>query len=279
VRIIEKYKPGGIVIIPYDNPTGNFYDLDTLKKIARLCVKYNMWMISDEAYRELLYMGGETSSIWGITEEIVPGIEGRRLSIETASKVWNACGLRIGALITDSRQFHEKAVAENTANLCPNAIGQYIFGSLAHENRHDLREWYKRQRDYYKKVISTVNEELKKRLPGVIVSNPDASIYSVIDVRDVVDDGFEARDFVLYCAREGGVTIDDEVWTLLVAPMEGFYNSAPGEKNPGATQMRVAYVEPLDKIRRVPLLFSILLKQYAEKKGIEIAEREELKTG
>ncbi len=277
--VVEKNKPGGIVIIPYDNPTGNFYDSVVMKKIARLCVKYNMWMISDEAYRELLYTGSKTSSIWGITEETVPGIEGRRISIETASKVWNACGLRIGALVTDNRQFHEKAVAENTANLCPNAIGQYIFGSLAHESRNDLNEWYKRQRDYYKRMISTVNDELKQRLPGIVVSRPDASIYSVIDVRDVVGNGFEARDFVLYCAREGGVAIDDEIWTLLVAPMEGFYNSASGEKNPGATQMRVAYVEPLDKMRRVPLLFSILLKQYVEKKGIEIAEREELKTG
>ncbi len=271
-RIVENERPGGIVVIPYDNPTGNFYDSCTMKKIARLCVKYNMWMISDEAYRELLYTESDTSSIWGITEDAVPGIEGRRISIETASKIWNACGLRVGALVTDNELFHEKAVAENTANLCPNAVGQYIFGSIAKESRDDLNEWYKRQRGYYKTVISTVNEELKKRLPGIVVSNPDASIYSVIDVRNIVVTGFDARDFVLYCAREGRVDIDGEKWTLLIAPMEGFYNTAPGEKNPGVTQMRVAYVQPPAKMKRVPLLFSMLLKQYAEKRGIEIAE-------
>ncbi len=271
-RVVEKNKPGGIVVIPYDNPTGNFYDSVTMKKIAILCVKYDMWMISDEAYRELLYTESKISSIWGITEETVPGIEGRRISIETASKVWNACGLRIGALVTDNRQFHEKAVAENTANLCPNAIGQYIFGSLAHESRDNLNEWYKRQRDYYKRMISTVNKELKQRLPGIVVSSPDASIYSVIDVRNVVGAGFEALDFVLYCAREGRVYIDGEKWTLLVAPMEGFYNISSGEINPGATQMRVAYVQPLEKMKRVPQLFSMLLKQYVEKRRIKIAE-------
>jgi aspartate aminotransferase len=264
-RVVEKTRPGGIAVIPYDNPTGSFYDSIILQKIARICVKHNLWMVSDEAYRELLFTENETSSIWGLNEKIVPGITGRRISIETASKVWNACGLRIGALVTDNARFHEKSVAENTANLCPNAIGQYIFGSLAHESSSDLKEWYMRQRKYYRKVVSGVHEELKQRLPGVIVSNPEASIYSVIDVRDVVDENFEARDFVLYCAREGGVIIEDDVWTLLVAPMEGFYSTAQGEKNPGMTQMRIAYVEPPEKMRLVPELFSRLLKQYTKK--------------
>ena len=63
-----------------------------------------MWIISDEAYRELAYeKGKETSSIWALTDKDVPGIEGRRISLETASKVWNACGLRIGAIITDNK--------------------------------------------------------------------------------------------------------------------------------------------------------------------------------
>jgi aspartate aminotransferase len=58
---------------------------------------------------------------------MVPGIQGRRISIETASKVWNACGLRIGALVTDNVDFYQQSVAENTAGLCSNVIGQHIF--------------------------------------------------------------------------------------------------------------------------------------------------------
>jgi len=270
--VIEKNRPAGMVVIPYDNPTGHFYDSETMSVLAEFCVKYNMWMISDEAYRELFYVDHEASSIWGITDDRVPGIEGRRISIETASKVWNACGLRIGALVTDNRKFHEKAVAENTANLCPNAIGQYIFGSLAHESSADLNKWYRKQREYYKTVLFTVNKDLKQRLPGIIVSNPDASIYSVIDVRNIVGNWFDAREFVMYCAREGNVNINRDDWTLLVAPMEGFYNIDHGEKNPGITQMRIAYIEPPEKMKLVPKLFSVLLRHYAGKKGIEIVE-------
>ena len=66
-------------------------------ELAKLSVKHNMWMISDEAYRELHYLDEKPSSIWAVKNDEVPGIEGRRISIETASKVWNACGLRIGA--------------------------------------------------------------------------------------------------------------------------------------------------------------------------------------
>jgi aspartate aminotransferase len=75
-KMIEQYQPGALLVIPYDNPTGQFYDYDTLINLAKLCVKYNLWMVSDEAYRELYYIGDETTSIWGITDEKVPGIEG-----------------------------------------------------------------------------------------------------------------------------------------------------------------------------------------------------------
>ena len=137
-KTIKEHKPGALVVIPYDNPTGHFYDTKTMVMLAELCVKHNMWMISDEAYREFHYTGSSASSIWGLTNDLVPGIEGRRISIETASKVWNGCGLRIGALVTDNKELHEKSVAEYTANLCANAIGQYVFGALAHESHEDL---------------------------------------------------------------------------------------------------------------------------------------------
>jgi aspartate aminotransferase len=126
-KIIEEKKPGALVVIPYDNPTGHFYDRESMIALAQLCVKYDLWMISDEAYRELFYVDAQPSSIWGITDKEVPGIEGRRISIETASKVRNACGLRVGALVTDNKEFHEKSIAEYTANLCTNVIGQWIF--------------------------------------------------------------------------------------------------------------------------------------------------------
>jgi aspartate aminotransferase len=264
---IQKHNPGALLVIPYDNPTGQFYDFETLKELAKLCVKYNLWMVSDEAYRELFYdASGKLVSIWGVTDAEVPGIEGRRISIETASKVWNACGLRIGALITDSAEFNNRSVAEYTANLCANAIGQYIFGALAHETKEQIAEWCGSIREYYKEQIFKVYKGLKELEPGLIVSSPDASIYSVIDVRNVVKPGFDAIDFVLYCAGEGAVNIDGVETTLLVAPMKGFYNVAKGEKNPGSTQFGISFVETPEKMAKVPELFVKLLKQFEAKR-------------
>ena len=259
---IQRHRPAAMVVIPYDNPTGHFCDHASMVMLARLCVRYNLWLVSDEAYRELFYTGGETASVWGISERDVPGITGRRISIETASKVWNACGLRSGALVTDSEDFHAKSVAENTANLCPNVIGQHIFGALAHVSHEDLRDWYGRQRSYYLDMMADMSRSLKESVPGLIVSSPDASIYSVVDVRDVVKPGFDAMDFVMYCARSGRVNVEGEPRTLLVSPMAGFYRPVAGKDNPGATQMRIAYVEEPDKMTLVPRLFAELLAAY-----------------
>ncbi|MEE9308415.1 MAG: aminotransferase class I/II-fold pyridoxal phosphate-dependent enzyme [Spirochaetia bacterium] len=257
--IVQEHRPGALLVIPYDNPTGQLYSRDQMLELAELCVRHNLWMISDEAYRELLYTGADTVSIWGITDREVPGIEGRRISVESSSKVWNACGLRIGALVTDNEEFHNRAVAEYTANLCPNAIGQYIFAALAGESREDLRRWYDRQRGYYRSLLVELTSQMQQFLPGIIVSSPDAAIYSVVDVRQIVPAGFDAMDFVLYCAREGAVDLEGKRRTLLVAPMSGFYDLPPGN-NPGRTQMRIAYVEPPERMKLVPLLFKELLQ-------------------
>jgi aspartate aminotransferase len=265
--VIEKHKPAALVVIPFDNPTGQFYEQASLVALARLCVKHNLWMISDEAYRELHYTGAPPSSVWAITEADVPGITGRRIGIETASKVWNACGLRIGAVVTDNAEFHQRSVAEYTANLCASAIGQWIFGSLAHESHDDLRAWYGRQREYYRNMLFSFTNDLKAQLPGVIVSSPDAAIYSVVDVRNIAAPGFNALDFVLYCAGEGRVLVDGKQMTLLTAPMAGFYSVAAGEPNPGVTQMRIAYVEPPERMALVPRLFAELFRQYEAKRG------------
>lgn len=265
-KVIADRRPGALVVIPYDNPTGHYYDRQTLRDLARLCVKHDLWLISDEAYRELFYVDSPPSSIWGVTEDEVPGVTGRRIGIETSSKVWNACGLRIGALVTDNADFHKQGVAEYTANLCANHIGQHIFGALAHESHADLREWYAKQREYYRSMLFEFTERTRELVPGVIVSSPDASIYSVIDVRNATKPGFDALDFVLYCASEGKVLLDGKPHTLLTAPMAGFYSVDPGAENPGRTQMRIAYVETPERMRQVPYVFAELLKAYEEKR-------------
>ena len=265
-KMMELHNPGALVVIPYDNPAGHYYNPETMIKLAQLCVKYNIWMVSDEAYRELYYIDEKISSIWGLTNAKVPGIEGRRISIETTSKVWNACGLRIGALVTDNYDFHEKAVFEATANLCPPAIAQYVFGGLAHESHENLQQWFSKQRNYYKEIGKNLYVGFHEMLPGVIISSPDASIYSVVDVRNIAKPGFNATDFVMYCTKKGKIELDNKEYTLLVAPMQGFYKPDEGKENPGRTQMRLAYVETPERMKLVPELFARLFLEFEFKR-------------
>lgn len=260
---IKVHNPGGVVVIPADNPTGQFLSHEDLCAIAKVCVKHGVWIISDEAYRQLQYNEDRVSSIWALTEDEVPGITGCRMSIESSSKVWNACGLRIGALMTDHEEFHRRAVAEYTANLCSNAIGQYIFGALAHQSHEDLQAWYREQKAYYQGMMSAVASGLREQVPGLIVSNPEAALYSVLDVKDVADEHFDAAQFVQYCAQHGKVELEGVPHTLLLAPMKGFYSGEKGDEHPSRTQLRMAFVEPPEAMKKVPELFAKLFEAYS----------------
>jgi len=232
-------------------------------------VKHHLWLVSDEAYRELYYTGDDSgqpcTSIWGVTNEDVPGIEGRRISVETTSKVWNACGLRIGGLFTDNEVFNRQAIAEHTVSLCSSVIGMHIFGAVAHEDHATLKAWYAKQRNYYREMLFSFSAGMKEALPGVVVSSPDAALYSVIDVKNLVDENFSALDFVMWCASEGSVDVDGRATTVLTAPMAGFYSVPAGEPNPGRTQLRVAYVVPPEEMAKIPEVFVRLLRKYLEK--------------
>ena len=152
-----------------------------------------------------------------------------------------------------------------SADLCASAIGQYIFGALAHESKDNILKWCKELREYYKEIIFKLHDGLKNLEPNLIVSNPDAALYLVVDVRNIVKPGFDSVDFVMYCAKEGSVNYEGVDTTLLVSPMKGFYSIKKGQPNPGATQMRIALVESPENMEKVPELLLSLLKKYKEK--------------
>ena len=258
--IIQKKHPSAMLVIPADNPTGQYLHQDQLNDLAKICVKHNIWMVSDEAYRQLYYGDGGSSSIWRITDDDVPGIIGSRISIESSSKVWNACGLRIGGIVTDNQDYHKKAVSEYTANLCANVIGQEIFGALAHESHDNLGKWYQTQRDYYRELMLPLRESILNLIPGLIVTSPEAAIYFIIDFKNICNDSFNAKNFVQFCALKGKVNIEGKDYTLLLAPMAGFYS----DPDKGKTQMRVAMVEPMYLIEKMPQLLSELYKSYLQ---------------
>jgi aspartate aminotransferase len=90
-------------------------------------------------------------------------------------------------------------------------------------------------------------------------------------MRNIAGEEFDARDFAMYCAREGKVAFQGENLTLLVAPMAGFYSIGEGEKNPGTSQARIAHVQPPENMKLVPRLFSALFEQYL--KHSRVADR------
>jgi aspartate aminotransferase len=172
--------------------------------------------------------------------------------------MWNACGLRIGALVTDNQILHNKVASEYTANLCANVIGQYIFGSISTLSKNEIRNWYQDQRTYYYSLIKDLREELLINIPGIIVSNPESALYLVIDFKNIVDDEFNIINFIEYCARKGKCMVDKNNYTILLAPMTGFYFNA----NCGKTQARIAIVESKSLIEKVPHILSKLIKDY-----------------
>ena len=258
-ELIRIERPAGLVVIPYDNPSGQYIEKTILIELSKICVKNNIWIISDEAYRTLYYGDNSNiSSIWNISESEVKGITGRRISIESSSKVWNACGLRIGALMTDNLDFHEKSTSEYTANLSANALGQEIFGVLKDETKENLVLWYKSQQNYYKKIMLKLREDLKNQIPGLIISKPQAAIYFIIDFKNIVGQKFDSVLFTKYCAEKGKVKIKNRSYSILLAPMKSFYQ----DRNLGRTQMRLAVVEPPEKMNLTAEVLKILFLDF-----------------
>lgn len=260
--MVVEHNPGALLVIPYDNPTGHLYTHQQMVELAQLCVRHDMWFVSDEAYRELYYNDEPPVSVWRLSEDEVPGITGRRVSLETASKVWNACGLRIGALVTDNDELHNRCVAENTVSLCSNVLGQYIFGSLAGLSFTELRSWFAQQRAYYFPMLQKFTNNCRKLIPEAIVSKPAAAIYQVVDLRKMVGPDFVGDDFVMWCAKYGRVSLNGKFQTLLTAPLTEFYAVEAGKSNAGRTQLRVAFVETPEVMEQVPYLLAELLEQY-----------------
>jgi len=259
ISIIDKDSPSGVVLIPGDNPTGQQISQEMLIEIAKICVEKDIWLISDEAYRNIYYTDKGQTSIWEITNDMVPGIVGRRISIESASKLWNACGLRIGALVTDNGILHKKVVSEYTANLCANVIGQYIFSSILELSNSDLIKWYNQQRNYYYSLMSRLRTELIVTIPGIIISKPEAAIYMVLDFKNITNNNFEITKFIEYCATTGECIIGGTPYTLLLAPMTGFYS----DYNMGKTQARIAIVENENAIMKVPKILLKLMNDFS----------------
>lgn len=221
------------------NPTGNVLTLDEMKLIGEIAKEHDLWVISDEVYREFVYDGREVTS-FGMLEELAD----RLVIVDSVSKRFSACGARIGCLITKNRDFADSVMKIAQGRLSVPTAEQVGAAALYRLGK----DYYKEVRAEYEGRRDVVYEELMK-IPGVVCRKPGGSFYMTVKLP--VDD---IENFLVFLLTE----FDDNNETVMFAPAEGFY-STPGL---GRDEMRIAYVLNREDMRRGVELIRLGIEAY-----------------
>jgi len=212
-------KTRGILLCAPSNPTGTAYTAAEIDAVVDLAKRKDLWIITDEAYREFIYDGGRCES--PMTR---PGAEERTVLVDSVSKRLNLCGARVGALVTKNAAVREACLKFAQARLSPPTIGQYAASVIdqvpASYTRSVVAE-FKKRRDLVLKGLADI--------PGTFARKPEGAFYLMAELPVP-----NAEQFVIWMLKEyrlnGG--------TLMVAPGDGFY-ATPGR---GLNEIRFAYV-------------------------------------
>lgn len=232
-------KTKAILICNPGNPTGTLYTWDELKKLAELALKHDITIISDEVYREYVYDGEKQHSLLEF-----PELKEHSIVIDSESKRYSMCGLRIGFLVTRSQKFRDAIMLYAQARLSPPLIGQ-IMATAAHKNDaeyiNSVREEYTKRRNL---LVNLLNE-----IPNVRCSKPKGAFYCIAELP--IDD---ADDFAQWLLE----SFSDNNETVMVAPASGFYS----DPELGKKQVRIAYVLKEEDLKRSVELLKLALAQY-----------------
>ena len=231
-----------ILVNSPSNPTGAIYTRDELQRIVDLAGQHNLFVISDEAYREFAY---ETKAV-GISE--FPALGDKAILVDSCSKRFNVCGARIGVIASHNREVIESALKFGQARLSVASIEQLAVAPLLNDPDPYIQpivKEFRRRRD-------AVLEELKK-IPGVTAYKPEGAFYVIIGLP--VQD---AERFTKWMIEE----FEDNRETVLVAPGDGFY-ATPGK---GANEVRLAFMLNVDDLRRAVKLLGMALDRYKHDK-------------
>ncbi len=231
-----------------NNPTGYLYTQKEMTRIRDLVKKYNLYLFSDEVYREFIYTGSPYISAMHLE-----GIEQNVVLIDSVSKRYSECGIRIGALITKNAEVRKTVMKFCQARLSPPLIGQLIAEASIEGTEQYSREVYDEYVERRKSLIDGVN-----RIPGCYTPVPMGAFYTVAQLP--VED---AEDFCAWCltdfAWKDEKTLADCVGeTIMMAPAAGFY-STPGM---GRNQVRLAYVLNKHDIQRSLFILGKALEAY-----------------
>ncbi|WP_131539118.1 pyridoxal phosphate-dependent aminotransferase [Pedobacter nototheniae] len=235
--ITEKTK--AIIICNPNNPTGYLYSKEELEALKSLCLKYDLFLFSDEAYREFCYDGREF-----ISPMHLDGLEENVVIMDTVSKRYSACGARLGCLITKNADVIASGLKFAQARLSPGMVEQ-IAGSAAVDTPDSYFEKvnteYTLRRDT---LVSRLNN-----IDGVFCPNPGGAFYVV--AKFPIDD---ADKFCQWILEEFNYNNQ----TVMMAPATGFY-STPGS---GKNEVRMAYVLNIDDLNTAMDCLEVALQQY-----------------
>ena len=228
-----------ILICNPNNPTGYLYTRREMTQIRDLVKKYDLYLFSDEVYREFIYTGSPYISACHLE-----GIEQNVVLIDSVSKRYSECGIRIGALITKNVQVRQAVMKFCQARLSPPLIGQIAAEASLDEPEEYGREVYDEYVERRKCLIDGLN-----RIPGVYSPIPMGAFYTVAKLP--VDD---AEKFCAWCLSD----FQYEGETVMMAPAAGFYTT-PGA---GRNEVRIAYVLKKDDLERALLVLRKALEAY-----------------
>lgn len=231
-----------ILICNPNNPTGYLYSRKEMDQICDLVKKYDLYLFSDEVYREYIY----TSSSY-ISAMHLKGIEQNVILIDSVSKRYSECGIRIGALITHNEEVRKAVMKFCQARLSPPLIGQIAAEASFDAPDGYIREVYDEYVQRRKCLIDGLN-----RIPGVYSPIPMGAFYTV--ARLPVED---SEQFCSWCLTD----FEYEGETIMMAPASGFYTT-PGL---GKNEVRLAYVLKEEDLRRALFLLEKALDAYNNK--------------
>lgn len=229
----------GIMICNPNNPTGYLYTRSEMEQIRRMVQKYDLYLFSDEVYREFIYTGSPYISACHLK-----GIENNVVLIDSVSKRYSECGIRIGALITKNKELRNTVMKFCQARLSPPLLGQIAAEASLDAPQEYLHDVYEEYVDRRKFLVDSLN-----RIPGVYSPIPMGAFYTV--ARLPVDD---ADKFCAWCLSD----FEYEGQTVFMAPASGFYIT-PGM---GKNEVRIAYVLKKEDLTKAMIVLEKALEAY-----------------
>jgi len=232
-------KTRAIMICNPGNPTGTVYSKEDITRLCKIAKKHNLFVISDEVYREFTYDGAKHTSVLEIE-----GMEDLAIMVDSVSKRYSACGARIGCIVSRNAELMAATLKFAQARLCPPTVDQLAANAcveLGDEFFGPLISEYKKRRDL-------VFAELQK-IPGIVCVKPQGAFYIVAKLPIE-----NAEDFVIWLLDN--FQIDNE--TVMAAPAEGFY-STPGL---GRNELRLAYILNEEDLAKAMNIFRKGFEEY-----------------